>query len=277
MLSGIDPEQAKQDRKEEKQKRELEEQAKTPTGRTFKEVALAWADFKAKPKTKRNWKLSHKKAVISSLSREVFPLFGDRIIHTLVSADVDAVIDPIQGKGALEVSERTLHRISAIFRYGMFKQWCDSNPAIGRGEFLERHELQRMKHIEEKDLPKFIHDLENYQGNFVCKSAIQFVLLTYARTNDEWSEIDYEAKQWNIPAERMKMGISQTIPLCTQAIELLESIKPITGSSNFIFASMIAMQKPISANGMLSALYNMGYKGKTTIHGLRGTYSTIAK
>ena len=104
--------------------------------------------------------------------------------------------------------------------------------------------------------------------------------MTYVRTKEirfaTWDEIDFEAKQWDIPAKRMKMNTSQTVPLCHQAIELLERLRPITGSSKYIFASMIAMSKPISENGMLSVVYRMGYKGKTTVHGLRGTFSTIA-
>ena len=37
LSSGVDPAQAKQDRKAEKQKKELEKLAKIPTGKTFKE------------------------------------------------------------------------------------------------------------------------------------------------------------------------------------------------------------------------------------------------
>ncbi len=98
LASGIDPAQAKQDEKA-RLKRQQEAEQDHPTGKTFKEVALAWADFKARPNTKRNWKFSHKKTVLNSLEREVFPLIGDRIIHTLTSDDVDNVIEPIQSRG----------------------------------------------------------------------------------------------------------------------------------------------------------------------------------
>lgn len=272
---GVDPSQAKQDRKQAQKK--LED---VPVGKTFKEVAYAWGEFKAKPNTKRSWKYSHKKAVLNSLEREVLPVIGDRVIHTITRKDIDAVISPIQERGALEVASRSLHRMDSIFRYGMYKEWCDINPALGRGEFLEKQQVKHMSHIDEKGLPAFLNTLENYQGNFVCKSAVKFVLLTHVRTNELrfacWDEIDFEARQWHIPAEKMKMNISQTIPLSKQAIEVLEALRPITGTSRYIFASIISMSKPISENGMLSVIYNMNYKGVTTIHGLRGTFSTIA-
>lgn len=281
IASGTDPAQKKQDRKTEKEKLEQEELAKIPTGKTFAEVAYAWADYKTLPKTKRNWKEPNKRAVLRSLEREALPFIGDRIIHTLTSNDIDAVTDPIQERGKLEILDRTLKRIDSIFRYAKFKKWCEHNPASGRGEYLAKGKVKHMNFLKEKDLPKFLHDLGNYQGNIVCKSAVEFVLLTHVRTKElrftEWKEIDFDNKLWHIPAHRMKMEIAQTIPLPTQAIELLERLRPVTGESNYIFASLLAMSKPISENGMLSVIYNMGWKGKTTIHGVaRSTFSTIA-
>jgi len=114
----------------------------------------------------------------------------------------------------------------------------------------------------------------------VCKSAVEFTLLTHVRTDEirfaEWEEIDLKNGYWSIPAERMKINISQTIPLSMQAIEILERLKLITGQRKYVFASLVSSGKPISENGMLSVIYRMGYKGKATVHGFRGTYSTIA-
>jgi len=281
IISGFDPAQEKKKRKALQKEQELIENPPEPTGKTFKEVVYIWADYRALPKTKRSWKQSHKRAVLKSLEREVIPVIGDRIIHTLTSDDIDAVTDPIQERGTLEVLSRTLNRIDSIFRYAIFNKWCEHNPASGRGEYLAKGKVKHMNFLEEKDLPKFLHDLDAYQGNIICKSAVELVLLTHVRTKElrfaEWAEIDFDNKLWHIPAHRMKMDVSQTIPLPSQAIELLEKLKPITGESKYIFASLQAMSKPISENGMLSVIYNMGWKGKTTIHGLaRSTFSTIA-
>lgn len=257
-LEGIDPAQ-------EKQEIIKANKLKKPTGKTFREVALLWAEHRSAPKTKRNWKPSYKKAVLRSLEREVFPIIGDRFINTLIDDDVDNVISPIENRGALETASKTLHRVSAIFRFGIFKKYCAINPALGRGEFLQSHEVKHMPHLEEQDLPQFLTDLNKYSGDFICKSALNFVLLTHARTNEVrfavWDEIDFDSSLWCIPSERMKMGIAQTIPLSTQAIALLEQVKQVTGNKKYIFASLINMSKPISENGMLSVLYNMGYKG----------------
>lgn len=264
LKQDIDPAQHKKDTREVQRQKDAENAP--PTGKTFREVAFAWTDFRSLPDTKRCWKEEHKRAVIKSLEREVLPIIGDRIIHTLTSDDIDTVTNPIQERGALEVLGRTMNRIDSIFRYGIFKKWCDSNPASGRGEYLAKRKIKHMNFINEKNLSVFLNDLENYRGNIICRSAVEFILLTHVRTKKlrftEWSEIDHDAKLWNIPASRMKMDVAQTVPLSKQAIEILEMLKPITGDSKYVFASLMAMGKPISENGMLSVIYNMSWKGK---------------
>lgn len=259
---------------------EVKRLKKNPEGMSFKEVAQEWIDFKSIPNTKRCWKPSHSKAVLRSLDNEAFPFLGSRVISTITPYDIDYVLNPIIKRGALEVAERILSRINAVFRYGIHKGYCVDNPALGKNEYLPARKVQHMAHLSLKDLPQFLEDLENYVGDIVCKSAVQFTLLTHVRTDEirfsEWEEIDFENAYWSIPAKRMKMNIAQTIPLSTQAIEILKRLILITGQSKYIFASLVKTDKPISENGMLSVIYRMGYKGKATVHGFRGTYSTIA-
>ena len=53
--------------------------------------------------------------------------------------------------------------------------------------------------------------------------ALEFAILTAARTGEvigaSWSEIDFPAKLWTIPAERIKAGREHRVPLSDRAIE----------------------------------------------------------
>ena len=124
-------------------------------------------------------------------------------MSTVTSADIDQIIDPIVARGALEVAERVLSRISAVFRYGIHKGWAIDNPALGKNEFLPSRKVQHMAHLSAEQLPPFLKDLENYQGDFICKNAVLFTLLTHLRTDEirftEWSEIDFDTALWSIP------------------------------------------------------------------------------
>ena len=93
--------------------------SKNPQGKTFREAALEWIAFKSIPNTKRCWKPTHSKAVLRSLENSVFQVIGDRVISTITPVDIDIVIDPIVKRGALEVAERALSRIGAVFRYAI--------------------------------------------------------------------------------------------------------------------------------------------------------------
>src|SRR5699024_12068883 len=53
-----------------------------------------------------------------------------------------------------------------------------------------------------------------------------------------WEEIDLDAETWTIPAGRMKMRRDHVIPLCGQAMAVLETMKPISAHREHVFPSL---------------------------------------
>lgn len=133
--------------------------------------------------------------------------------------------------------------------------------------------------IDAKDLPGLLRAIEVYQGTHVTRLAMKLMAMTFVRTSEligaKWSEFDLEASRWNIPAERMKMRDPHIVPLATQAIEVLEMLRILTGASEWFFPGDRIATKPMSNNTILQALKRMGYKGQMTGHGFRGIASTI--
>jgi integrase len=92
----------------------------------------------------------------------------------------------------------------------------------------------------------------------------------------EWSEIDVDAAQINIPAEKMKMRSAHTVPLSKQALAILEEIRPLTGHGKYVFPSVRSAERPISDNTLNACFRRMGYdKDTVTAHGFRATARTI--
>jgi integrase len=58
-----------------------------------------------------------------------------------------------------------------------------------------------------------------------------------------WSEIDLDAKQWNIPAERTKNGVSWIVPLPECAVEMLRARKAVANGRELVFSD--GRTKPI--------------------------------
>ena len=91
-----------------------------------------------------------------------------------------------------------------------------------------------------------------------------------------WEEIDTNAATWRIPAQRMKMRTEHIVPLSRQALEVLETVKPLASKIGLVFPSPYYPTKSLSENTFNSALARMGYKGIATAHGFRALFSTVA-
>lgn len=92
----------------------------------------------------------------------------------------------------------------------------------------------------------------------------------------EWAEVDIGAALWVIPAEKMKMRESHIVPLCKQALAILENIKPLTGDGVYVFPSDRGKGRPLSDGTLSAALRRMGYSTEEmTAHGFRATARTL--
>jgi integrase len=113
----------------------------------------------------------------------------------------------------------------------------------------------------------------------VTRLAMKLMALTFVRTSEligaRWDEFDFEALRWDIPEDRMKMRTPHIVPLSSQAIEVLEMLRTLSGNSAWVFPGDRGAAKPMSNNTILKALERMGYKKRMTGHGFRGLASTI--
>jgi integrase len=121
-----------------------------------------------------------------------------------------------------------------------------------------------------EELPAFITELRARDS--ISARALELTILTASRTAEilgaRWEEIDLNAKVWRIPAARMKAGREHTIPLSSQSLALLQTLK--RDSSGLLFPGTIAGQ-PINHDAMRWLLKEMD-GGKLTVHGFRSTF-----
>jgi len=96
----------------------------------------------------------------------------------------------------------------------------------------------------------------------------------YEACGVRWEEIDFDAKLWTIPAERMKANREHIVPLSTQALIILEVMKPIRINREHVFPSRNNPKLPINSQTANAALKRIGYEGKLVAHGLRSIAST---
>jgi len=121
---------------------------------------------------------------------------------------------------------------------------------------------------------------DGYEGSFIVKSALRLAPLVFVRPGElraaEWSEMNLDAAQWEIPAARMKMKLPHLVPLSTQAVAILRALHSFTGHGRYVFPSARTSTRPMSDNAILSALRRMGFaKDEMSGHGFRAMARTI--
>lgn len=73
----------------------------------------------------------------------------------------------------------------------------------------------------------------------------------------------------------MKMGREHVVPLSTQAVAVLKTLKTLTGDGKLLFPGLRTPSRPISANTLNAALRRLGYgTDEMTSHGFRSMAST---
>ena len=136
-----------------------------------------------------------------------------------------------------------------------------------------------MARVDAKELPALLRAIEVYVGRQLTRLAIKLMALTFVRTSElicaRWEEFDLEAMRWSIPACRMKMNTPHIVPLASQAVEVLELLRILSGTRELVFPGEQNPSKPMSNMTILKALERMGYKGRMTGHGFRGLASPI--
>lgn len=258
-------------------KRAAKAQAERDSRTTFEAIAREWLGHQS-----GLWAQGHAARVRATLEADVFPTIGRRPIVQLKPREVIAVVKAIEARGAGEVADRVLQRVRAVFRYALTHELIESNPMVDLrpGELLKpRVETHRLA-MAAADLPGFLARLEAYEGEPSTAQALRLLLLTAVRPGElrgaRWSEIDSEAAEWRIPAERMKMRTPHIVPLSTQALAVLDVMRPLTGHRELVFSGVYNPDKPLSENTLNSALARMGYAGRATSHGFRALFSTVA-
>ena len=262
---GIDPSQAKQQAKAERQAALLN---------TFEHIAHDWHN-----KNINRWKPNHAKRIMRYLEKDVFPHIGNSPIHELKVKHIKLVLDTIAERGTQETAEKVRQWLNNIFNYAMMLELVESNPPAALVGYIQANETQHMPALPREELTEFYRRLLLADTNPQNRLCLMLLVLCFARNTEirggEWAEIDWQAKTWLIPASRMKRPREHCIPLSDWAIALLKELHQLTGDGRFMFPNRNTLSGYISENTLGNILNRIGYKGIATPHGFRSLASSL--
>ena len=212
---------------------------------SFEEVARTVLELRrptwSNPKHAAQWE--------SSLVTYVFPFMGRVPVDAVTASDVLAVLTPIWNEKP-ETATRVRQRIEVVFDYAIAAGWRADNPAMAVRKVLPRRRGGKKHHpaMPHGALPAFIQVLRACPADTLTKLALEFLILTVARSGEvrfmDWSEVDIEKATWTVPASRMKARREHRVPLSHRAMAVLKEVRSLGTGSGLVFPSRKG--KPLS-------------------------------
>lgn len=197
--------------------------------------------------------------------------------------DTDDVLDVLRPiwRTTNETASRLRGRIERILDAARAKGHIQppyENPARWKGHL--EHFLARKKKTEKghhkampyADIPAFMPRLRALESTSAL--ALEVTILCATRTTEtahaKVRELNLDAAEWTIPAERMKMGIAHTVPLVPRVVETFRDLARGLGPDDYLFPGGVP-GKPLSNMAMLMCLRGLNDE-RYTVHGFRSTF-----
>ncbi|WP_213133830.1 integrase domain-containing protein [Citrobacter sp. FP75] len=267
LVRDIDPQH------HQRQQREAKELLR---GNTFQKVATDWYEMKKS----QNLAANTIKDIWRSLEKYVFPDIGNTPISELTARRFVTILEPIKARGNLETLKRVLQRINEVMDFAANSGLIEINTATNVRKAFPTPVKKHMPTIRPEQLPELMRTLSIASIERQTRLLIEWQLLTVTRPVEaaeaRWEEINLMDNTWTIPAGRMKMRRDHVIPLCEQALAVLETMKLISAHREYVFPSFKKPTLPMSSQSANAALRRMGYQGVLVSHGLRAIFSTAA-
>ena len=221
------------------------------------------------------WKnAKHGQQWINTLRDYAFPKIGRMPIDSIGQPEVLMCLSPIWTEKH-ETAKRLAQRIKIVLDVAKSKGFREGeNPvtSIKDAQVLPKVKAKAKHHAAMKwqDVPSFFDDLRNREA--MAAKALMFTCLTGSRTGEvlgmRWDEIDFEARLWTCPAERMKTANEHRVPLTEDMLAIIEPLKAM--ASQYVFEGQ-KRHAPLSNMAMLMLLRRMKVEG-VTVHGFRSTF-----
>ena len=213
-----------------------------------------------------------------SLELHAFPVIGDVKVDRIRRSDVLAVLEPIWAVRP-ETARRVRQRIRTILRWCEAHDYCAGNAA---GEALNGAlpPMPRLKAhhraLAYREVAEALETVDASDASLAAKLCLRFLVLTAARSGEArgavWDEIDEDAREWRIPAGRMKGGVQHRVPLSGPALAALEQASQLRDDSALIFPSPVRPGHPMSDMTLTKVLRTTGLAERATVHGFRSTF-----
>nr|WP_197335395.1 site-specific integrase [Ralstonia solanacearum] len=194
--------------------------------------------------------------------------------------------DDVKEKRGPAVAVHVRDIVRGVFNHAQGSGQSVSNPAEAiRASAIATFE-PRERALSPAEIRTFLTALDHVPTLPTLRLALIFILLTGVRKSEfidaVWSEVDFDAERWTIPATRMKADKAHVVPLSDQAMDILTTFRTCFGSSLYLHPSRYDSETTIS-NATLNRVIDVAVERIRKddpefqtfgVHDLRRTFST---
>lgn len=188
----------------------------------------------------------------------------------------------LQREQKLETAHRVIQTAGQVFRFAIQKGFTTYNPVPDLKGALPPPVVKNMAAmIEVKDVAKLLRSIDGYEGTLVVQCALKLAPLLFQRIGElrhmKWKDLDLERNEWRYLVTKTKT--EHIVPLSSQAISIIEKMRPYSGRSLYVFPGARTHERPMSENAINAALRNLGYDTQADItgHGFRAVAQTLGE
>jgi integrase len=254
----------------------IKRKAATPTfreaaERTFETNKTRWRNAKATA----NW--------MRSLERYVFPAVGSIRVDQISREHLLRILTPVWTSKP-ETGRKVRQRIRAILSWAQAHGYVEHNlagDAISGALPNQKAVQTHFRALPYQEVGTALETVEASGAGTSAKLCFRWVVLTATRSGEargaKWAEIDREAREWRIPAERMKSAVDHVVPLSSAAMVVLSEAEKLRETdSDFVFPSPARPGQTLSDATLTKVLRTVGLADRATVHGFRATFRTWA-
>lgn len=244
---------------------------------TFEAAAEEWRAHKAS-----GWSEGQQRKVEGILRRTLLPWLGRRPVASVTPQELLHCLQRAEKEGLHETAHKAREYASAIFRRSILLGLRNDDPAAALKGALQPKKAKNYAHLTDPaEIGGLLRAIDGFRGMPEVHAALKLLPLVFLRPGKElsggrWDEIDFDARIWSLPADRMKSKLPHVVPLSEQAVAILRELEPLTAHSpsGLLFPGR-DRRKPISENTLNASLRRLGYtKEQQCAHGFRHIAST---
>ena len=218
---------------------------------TFAEAAsrfkTGWVDH--------NWKSPDKG--FAPVRNHLLPPLGDLALEDIDAPMLRELFYGIRERRGTQAALHAHGWCSRIFAYALEHDWCKQNPAQAIKAARIGTKSKRERWLRPQEIRRYLAGLyqaDCYRG---YKLALHLLLMLALRKGElcgaSWAEFDIDNGEWLIPAGRMKSSREHRVFLPAQAITMLQELKRLASSSEWVMPMPTNLKRPMHSNNLNGA------------------------